>query len=198
MAHRLWVTLLLALSLIAFPVTAFAAGATDALKDKQNELITLLKKPKSADNDKKIEGVFDALIDYDTLAKESLAGHWDELSEEQRKEFRELLKRLVRNAYRKNLRKTLTYDVKYTGEDPGKKGVVVHTKAKNKKNAREDEVSIDYALHEVGGKWMVYDIVTEGSSTVSTYRAQFTKVIKKNGFAELMKKLKKKADKDGA
>ena len=37
-------------------------------------------------------------------------------------------------------------------------------------------------MEEKGGKWRVQDIVTEGVSLVTSYRNQFTKVIKKDGF----------------
>jgi phospholipid transport system substrate-binding protein len=70
--------------------------------------------------------------------------------------------------------------------------------ARNKKNEREEPVSIDYIVHKVDGKWRIYDIVTEGSSLVSNYKSQFRRVIKKNGFETLMDRMKKKLDKEQA
>jgi phospholipid transport system substrate-binding protein len=43
-----------------------------------------------------------------------------------------------------------------------------------------------------GGAWKVGDIVTEGVSLVSSYRSQFTKIIKKDGFPALVQKMKDK------
>jgi phospholipid transport system substrate-binding protein len=37
--------------------------------------------------------------------------------------------------------------------------------------------------------------VTEGSSLVTNYRNQFRRIIKKNGFPELIKRMKAKLDK---
>jgi phospholipid transport system substrate-binding protein len=129
------------------------------------------------------------------LAKESLGEHWAQLSESERNEFRTVLRQLVRNAYRKNLRKTLDYGVEYRGEEKASSGFLVRTIARHRTNPREEPVSIDYLVHKVDGRWRVHDIVTEGSSLVNNYKNQFRRVIKKNGFAELMRRMKKKLEK---
>lgn len=187
-----------AAAVIAFstlPGLALASPSPEGfIKDRQTELAKLLKGPKGAASDKKVEAVFDGMLDYDMLAKESLGNHWADRSEAERKEFRELLQSLVRNAYRKNLQKTLDYDITYRGEGEAKKGVVVRTVARSRTNKREEPVSIDYVLHRVDGQWRVYDIVTEGSSLVRNYRSQFNRVIKKNGFGELVRRMKRKRD----
>lgn len=200
MSRRFWLPLLAALAvLIALPRAAHADTAADSyLKDKQAELTKLLKAGKSADNDKKIAALFDQLLDYETLAKDSLGKYWDERSAAEKKDFQELLQKLVRNAYKKNLKKTLNYDVQYNGVDNAKKGKLVKTVAKSKKNNREEPVSIDYVMNKDGSKWRVTDIVTEGSSMVSNYKSQFTKVLKKKDFDTLMKKMKDKLAKDGS
>jgi phospholipid transport system substrate-binding protein len=104
---------------------------------------------------------------------------------------------LVRNSYRRNIKKTLGYQVDYKGEQDGDAGKVVRTVAHNKTNAREEPVSIDYVVHQVDGKWQIYDIVTEGSSLIRNYRNQFRKVIEKKGFDELLRRMKAKRDKGG-
>lgn len=199
MSRRGWLRFLVVLSLLlGFSAPALAnEGAEAALKAKQSELTAQLKKGKAADG-KKMDQIFDELLDYDALAKDSLGSHWDERSDAEKKEFQDVLKRLVKNAYRKNLKKTLDYEVTYEGVSEAKKGVLVKTVAKNKSNARQEPVHIDYAMHKLDGRWVVGNIVTEGASLVGNYRSQFGRVIKKNGFAELMRRMKKKADKEGA
>lgn len=192
--------MLLSAGLLALSISTTSVAAEPNpeafVKSKQSELTGLLKKGKGAGIDKKVDDVFDQMLDYETLAKESLGKHWDELKDAEKKEFRDLLKQLVKTAYRKNLKKTLDYEVSFKGEGKAKKGMLVKTVAKNKKNDREEPVSIDYVLHKVDGKWRVYDIVTEGSSLVSNYKSQFRRVIKQKGFPELMARMKKKLDKE--
>jgi phospholipid transport system substrate-binding protein len=171
---------------------AHAESAEDFVKSRQNELTAILRKPESAANQKEISAVFDRMLDYDKLAKDSLGDQWDKLSADQQKEFQGLLTQLVQRAYKKNLRKTLDYDVSFKGQDAAKKGYLVQTVANHKTDKRSEPISVDYALHQVGGKWLVYDIITEGSSLVGNYKSQFRRIIEKNGFPALIEKMKKK------
>jgi len=186
---------------IAFAMTlslpAFAAEAENFVKGKQTELSAMVSKAKSAEDEKKLDAAFDSVFDYQFLAISTMQGSWEGLTPAQRTEFTAVLKDLVRNAYRKNLKKTLGYDVDYKGESDADNGKLVKTVARNTKNTREEPVSVDYVVHQVDGKWMIGDIVTEGSSLIRNYRNQFRRVIQKHGFDELLKRMKAKRDKGG-
>ncbi len=187
-------TLTLGLSLLA-PMASAGESPEAFIKERQAKLASLLK---GKGNDAKVAAVFDEMLDYETLGKASLGKHWEERSAKEREEFQTVLKRLVRNAYRKNLKKTLDYDISYKGETKAKSGVLVRTVATSRANKREEPVAIDYLVHKVNGKLRVYDISTEGSSLTRNYKNQFNRVIKKKGFAELMKRMKTKLDKEEA
>ena len=187
------IALISALTLVA-PFAA-ASDAENFVKAKQSELIEMVKKSKGAADDRKIEDAFDSVLDYDALAKDSLAEAWAERTPEERAEFQGVLKKLVRAAYRKSLKRISDYTVEIKGESPAENGHIVRTVAKSKTDNRQEPVSIDYVVHQVDGKWRVADIVTEGSSLVTNYRNQFRRVIKKNGFPELIKRMKAKLDK---
>lgn len=174
--------------------TAHAAAAQDYLEAKQKELTVLIKQPKSAANDQKLTLTFDALLDYDAFAKNSLVDEWASLSPAQRDEFKSLLTTLVQRSYTKNIRDTLDYNITFKGESEAKAGKLVRSVAKHKTDARKESVHIDYLVHQVGGKWRVYDIITEGESLVGNYTNQFRRVIKKDGFSGLIAKMRKKAD----
>ena len=47
-------------------------------------------------------------------------------------------------------------------------------------------------MGDKNGKWVVQDIETEGVSLVTSYRGQFLKIIKKDGFGKLIEKMKDK------
>jgi phospholipid transport system substrate-binding protein len=185
--RRLFLPLILALTL-GFPAIASAAEAENFMKGKHGELTALVKQNK----DKKLEQLFDEVLDYDALAKASLGDEWDKRSADEQAEFQKLLTQLVRSAYRRNLKKTANYEVQFLGESPGQGGILVRTEAHNRGNAREEPVSIDYLMHQVDGKWRVADIVTEGTSMAATYRNQFRRIIKKSGFPEVLKRMQRK------
>jgi phospholipid transport system substrate-binding protein len=182
---------------LSLSLPAFGAEAENFVKGKQTELSDLVSKSKSAEDEKKLDAAFDSVFDYENLAKATLKDSWEQRTPGERAEFTALLKDLVRNAYRRNIKKTLGYEIDYKGEEDGDAGKVVRTVAHNKKNAREEPVSIDYVVHQVDGKWLINDIVTEGASLAHTYRNQFRKIIDKKGFDELLKRMKAKRDKGG-
>jgi phospholipid transport system substrate-binding protein len=176
---------------LLFPVTASAAEAQKFLSGKQGELMGLVK----SDSREKLDRLFDQILDYDALAQDSLADEWARRTPDERAEFQRLLTGLVREAYRKNLKRTLGYDIEYRGESKVTNGTLVQTVAKNRQKVREEPVSIDYVMHQVGGQWRIRDIVTDGSSLVQNYRNQFRRILKKQGFPDLLKKMKTKLEK---
>lgn len=186
-------TLICAL-LLSAPL-AHAAEAETFIKGKQSELTELVRKAKAPADEKRLQDAFDGVLDYDSLARESLKDSWEGLKPEERKEFQEVLKKLVRATYRRNLKRISDYDVGYGGESRAENGQIVRTTAKSRSNVREEPISIDYVVRETGGKWRIVDIVTEGSSLVGNYRNQFRRIIKKQGFAELIRRMKAKGDK---
>jgi phospholipid transport system substrate-binding protein len=172
--------------------TADAGAATDVVKAKQTALFELIKQPSTPATQKKIQAAFDEMLDYSALAEASLGSEWAARTDAERAEFSGILKDLVRKAYEKNLKKTVNFNIDYLGEEPGASLVTVKTKATSKVDAREEPIEIHFKMAEKGGQWRVNDIVTEGVSLVSSYRSQFTKIVKKDGFPKLIEKMKKK------
>jgi phospholipid transport system substrate-binding protein len=173
---------------------AHAGGATDVVKAKQSMLFDQLKQS-TPDSQKKVAALFDDMLDYQVLAETSLGSEWGPRTDAEKAQFSDLLKQLVRKSYEKNLKKILNYDVTYVGEDAADSAVMVKTKAKSKTDGREEPIEISFKMVQKGGTWKVDDIVTEGVSLVSSYRSQFTKIVKKDGFPTLIQKMKDKLSK---
>ena len=57
-------------------------------------------------------------------------------------------------------------------------------------------IPIDYKLIKKSTKWVVYDVVIEGVSFVSTYRSQYNKIITDESYASLIKQMKQKLDEE--
>ena len=188
---RFFRTLTLAAGLMLLPGLALAGPATDYVKVKQDMLSALLQQ-KSADSDKKVSALFDEMLDYNVMAEASLGSEWAARSDAEKAEFTGLLKQLVRKSYEKNLRKTAKYAVEYVREESADGKALVGTKATNKEKSNEEPLRLDYQLAQKDGGWKIVDIITEDVSLVSSYRRQFVKVVKKDGFAALTKKMKDK------
>jgi phospholipid transport system substrate-binding protein len=188
--HFAAVVSVLALSLTSVG-SAFAGGATDVVKSKQTALFDLIKQS-TPESEKKVAALFDEMLDYQALSEGSLGTEWAARTDAEKAQFSDLLKQLVRKGYERNLKKILNFGIDYVSEDAAGDAMLVKTKAKSKTDAREEPVEIVFKLAQKGGTWRVQDIVTEGVSLVSSYRSQFTKIVKKDGFPALIQKMKDK------
>jgi phospholipid transport system substrate-binding protein len=140
---------------------------------------------------RKLVGSF---LDYGELARRSLARHWDTLTPRQREDFTETLRELVERSYLKQVHGGPNYNIKYEKEEKtGNEATVdatLHTVSRGKKV----EVALEYKMLGKGGHWVVYDVLTDDQSMLENYRAEFNKIITKDGFDALMKRMKKKLD----
>jgi phospholipid transport system substrate-binding protein len=140
---------------------------------------------------KKLVGSF---LDYGELAKRSLGKHWDKITPKQREEFVETLRELVERSYLRQIHGNANYSIKYDKEEKnGTEATVdatLNTVVRNKKT----KVALQYKMLWKDGHWVVYDVVTDEQSMLENYRAEFNKIINRDGFDALLKKMKKKLD----
>ena len=197
---RLVASLALTLGVLALLEPSARAGgsAEEFIQTRQAQVTTLLHQAQGGQRDKQVAAVLDGMIGYEELAKHSLAAHWGDLSETQHKEFTDILKRLVQRSYEKNLKNILEYRLEYLGEEPASEGVIVHTRASSADKPQEEPITIDYQLVSAASGWKVVDIVTEGSSLVNNYKNQFHRIIQKDGYDALVKRMKDKLAKGQA
>lgn len=182
---------ILTLGLVATPALADTGPGTKAVK-AANDSITKLLKDK-ADAAKVTTSVRD-FLDLDALGKAALADHWSEIKAEQQDEYLKTLKALIEANYVKGMKANVDWKTTYDGETTADDGsVTVSTTVKTKRKGHPLSVGIDYKLQKnAKGKLMVVDIVTDGTGLVVNYRAQFNKIIAKDGIAGLLDKMKKK------
>jgi phospholipid transport system substrate-binding protein len=174
------------------PVASGAEGATGFIMQRQGKVTSILHEPESPQREQRVGQVLDSMIDYDDLAKRSMENHWDQLTPAQRKEFTSLLKQLVQRSYERNIKGILDWNVEYGAEEPASPGITVHSQATSKNNPRAEPVSIDYRVLNESDSYRVYDIVTEGSSLVNNYKNQFNRVLQKDGYDALIRRMKAK------
>lgn len=194
---RRFQAILIAVLLSLTSAVAFGAApdAEQFVRERHEQLVALLQQPKSPAREGKVSSSIDEVFDYEQLAMRSLGDEWSKRTDAERKQFQELLEKLVRQTYRKSINTTLGYNVEYRGTRKSGDDTIVSTTAKHKTDKRKAPISIDYVLAPNGGKWRAVDVVIEGSSLVGNYRSQFTRIIKKKGFSELVDKMKTRIEK---
>lgn len=140
---------------------------------------------------KKLVGSF---LDYQELAHRSLAKHWDKLTPKQRDEFVETLRQLVERSYLKQVHGSPNYNIKYEKEEKTGSEADVTATLTTTSHGKKAKVALEYKMLWKDGHWVVYDVVTDEQSMLENYRAEFNKIINKDGFDALMKKMRKKLD----
>jgi phospholipid transport system substrate-binding protein len=173
-------------------------AGTQTVRKANNQVQSLLREkaePNSA-AEKKLAGQVTRsvrdFLDIDTLGQRAMRDHWDKLSASQRRDFLQLLRELVEANYINALRSNLSYEVKYLGEDKDGDGLLVKTEVSAQRRGRPRAIEIDYQLTRDGQAWRAFDVVTDGVGLVENYRAQFNKIIARDGFGGLMDRMRKK------
>jgi phospholipid transport system substrate-binding protein len=124
---------------------------------------------------------------FDTIVKQVLGSHWNELNETKREEFKTLFKDLFQESYTKLVLDFLKKErILYTNEDIQKGGASVKTIILRV----NEEISIDYSLTQVDQRWMVDDIRIDGVSIVQNYQKSFSRVIKQESLEGLLRKMR--------
>ena len=118
----------------------------------------------------------------------SLAKNYKERSDEERKEFTALFKKLLENSYASKIENYQDETIKYVKEQVKGKYALVNTEIIRK----DGTINVDYKLINEDGKWTVYDFVIEEVSLIRNYRSQFSKIIKTESYDALVSKLSKK------
>ena len=131
-------------------------------------------------------------LDVDELGQRALGEHFKALKPAQRKEYLTLLRELVEGNYIKALRSNASYEVRYLGEEEKDGLRRVKTELDLQRNGRAETMSVDYVLQRHGGTWRAFDLVTDGVGLVENYRAQFNKIIAKEGVDGLLERMRKK------
>ena len=182
-----------ALSLLFVSASASAGPPTDLVRAKQTQLFELIKQPRTPARQVQLKALFDEMLAYDVIGRAALERHWDALTADQKKRYLDVLTAIVANNYRRNLQRMQDYDIRYISEEAATGGGTwVHTEAHHKTDQDEVPIEVSFRIESVAGRLKVTDLAPEGASLQRTYKAQFNRIIKRDGFEGLMSKLEKK------
>ena len=160
-------------------------------KASVQELLGEIRQIKSdqPDNQKHSQSAL-GFLNVAEISKKALGKYWSRRSETGREKFQTLLGELfVHVAFPSSAKFFADLDLVYGKTKEKKTVVVVPLTVVHEK---EGEVDIDFHLNRPGDKWQVVDVILDGVSMRNNLRSQFYKVIKKNDFNELLRKMDKK------
>lgn len=148
----------------------------------------------TAEERAELKAIVGELFDFETFSRESLGRDWAARTAAEREEFIAINRRLIEKNYADPALYTKAEKIDYTGVEVEDAEAIVKTEVHYKRETS----TIDYKLHLVEGKWLIYDMVIDELSVARSNRSQFRREIRKSNFAGLLKKLKQKLREDAA
>ena len=182
------------LSLFVLTIPVIHAGDVEDInsmvKKKVAVIFDLLGKQDIEKNERneKIVGELNEIMDFKLAAYLSLGKHWKKISKTQKKEFVETFQQYINNYIVEKI------DL-YTNQkiDIGDSKIVKKGRAELEIGILSggETLQVNFKLRKNKKKeWRVYDVDIEGVSLITTFRSQFSGVLKNSSFEELLEKLK--------
>jgi len=189
------------LAILLLSASAHAGLATDQIKATVDKALVVLRDPKLKPAAKlkerrdQLKQILFTRFDFTEMAKRSLGANWRRRTPQEQEEFVRLFTDVLERAYADIIESYSDEKIVYLNERIDAEYADVNSKVLTGKG---QEYTINYKAHLVGNEWKVYDVVAENISLVNNYRSQFTRVISKDSYEELVRRLKDKSEFAGA
>ena len=177
------------------PAMALAQESPEALvKRVSDEVLAVVKSDKdvAGGNQAKVVALAEQKVlphfDFERMTRLAVGKNWSQASEAQKqalvKEFRTLLVRTYSSSLSQYRNQQIEVKPGKTGA--GDKETVVRTQIVQQGGP---PIPIDYSMERKDAGWMVYDVVIDGASLVTTYRGTFNDQVQRGGIDGLVKTL---------
>lgn len=195
---RLWS--LFCIGVLAFPLTARATESPlPMIRSTVERAMAILKDPAYQGQEqfsariRKLEEVVLPQIDSWEFARRCLGVHWHKINDEQRREFIRLFTQLIEKSYGGMLDR-YPEGVRFSYDQERIEGNFAEVDTRVFSPDQDKPFSVIYRLHRTGGKWLIYDVVVENVSMVRNYRNQFSRIINRSSYEELVQAIERKLE----
>jgi phospholipid transport system substrate-binding protein len=135
-------------------------------------------------------------MDYGEISRRALGGTWGKLSDQDRSEFVASLGKLIESRYR--VREAYLgpdFRIRFERETVSAHGTAsVFATLSGRARGKPLQMAIEYRLLRKSDRWVVYDLVTDGDSLLESYRDSFDRIIGRESFGGLLRRIKRQAD----
>jgi phospholipid transport system substrate-binding protein len=174
-----------------------AESPQDTLRSTIERLELVLRDPafqgngRSQERREKVRGIVLPQFAFLEMAQQALGSHWRDRTEAEQQEFVRLFTDLLERTY-SDILERYAAEVQVLFAHERIQGSVAEVDTQVRSSPHEQPVAITYRLRDVGGKWLVYDVVIDQVSLVRNYRAQFSRILGTSSFADLVQDLESK------
>ena len=196
MITRPWLSLVLTATILLTSLNAaWSSEPTDTVQGAIQRVfdtssVEKIKTAPAAERQAQIRQVAESLFDFRDMARRSLGPRFEELGAADQGEFVQLFTNLIAASYMSKVEAYAGEPIQYLDETVNGTDARVASRLVTTKGS---QVNVDYRLHRADNRWTVYDVVIDGVSLVENYRMQFSRLIQRTSFAELLKTLRAKA-----
>jgi phospholipid transport system substrate-binding protein len=170
-----------------------AQTPSEVVTGTSEAVIAVLKQQGLSKTEKrtKIEDIVLRSMDFDTLAKLTMARNWSKLTPAQQQQFLEEFRRHLSATYGRRIDDYRNETVTVLGTREESRGDQT-VKTRINRGGGTADVLVDYRLRQTDGQWKIIDVVIEGVSLVSNFRSQFQELMAHGGAEHLLAALKQK------
>jgi phospholipid transport system substrate-binding protein len=169
--------------------TPSSLGPLELVKSSVARVLAIVRARPAGSDERRTEmrRVAHELFDFHEMSRRALGQHWKGLSSPEQHEFVRLFTDVLDRAFVASVDGYTSEDVVFLGEEVKGAWAQVRSQAVT---GRGVAISIDYRLFVGDSRWVAYDIVWDHVSLVSSYRSQFTSVIRTSSFAQLLERMR--------
>ena len=190
--------LVMAVLLVAIPLTAQAGPAADDINVQAERILAVLADPQlrapgqERARRQAVRRVAEEAIDFGETGRRTLGAHWNGRTEAERQAFVTLFSDLLDRAFLRHVDRWDGERLVIAGDTVDGDRAIVHTTVLLRDGS---QVPVDLAVVKSGdARWRVWDVRAMGASLVSSYRAQFARMLQGTPYEEMIVKLRAKVD----
>ncbi|HXF77142.1 MAG TPA: ABC transporter substrate-binding protein [Methylomirabilota bacterium] len=167
---------------------ALAMTPAEQLQGTVQQVINVVKSPVPSEAQRKelLRETLMPAFDWVEMAKQALGKNWSAAAGRE-DEFITAFAEFLGNSYAGTIGSYKDEKILFIRESIDKDQAQVSTKIIP---AKGDPTAVNYRLHRVRGEWKIYDVVVEDVSLVVNFRSQFSRILAKGTFDDLLRELK--------
>jgi len=187
-------------ALLASAETALAAGPMETVQAVVQKVFAAddavqVNLGSAPERQARIRQGAEALFDFREMAHRSLGDRWEVLVGADRDEFVRLFTNLIAASYMSTIDLHAGKPILFLGEQMSGEEAAVRSQMITAKGA---QVDVEYHLYHPQDRWVVYDVSMNGVSLVGNYRTQFSRLLQRTTFDDLLKTMRQKAGSQSA
>jgi phospholipid transport system substrate-binding protein len=190
----MFVRISLIVVLVLSAATCAGAGPpTEQVRAYTDQVVKVLQSPALTLPERRaaIGHIASEAFDVSETAQRALGVHWQQRTPAEREEFVKLFANLLEQTYISQIDQYGGERIAYLGEQIDGDRAIVRARIVTKNGT---EVPVESRLLLKDNRWLIYDILIANMSLISSYRAQFDRVIRTASYEDLVKRLQSRIE----